>query len=141
MFTVKTVPDSDKIRAFVEKYHPKNAVVIGAGFIGLETAEQLHRLGLNVTICELQDQVLPPLDKNMASILEVHLKSKGWNLSLGDGLKSFTTKKEGDEELVTGVVLNSGIKVDCDLAILSIGVRPETQLAKVCLKSNLSLTL
>ncbi len=100
------------------------AVVIGAGFIGLEMAEQLIRLGKEVVLVELEDQVLPQMDPLMTKLVEDELRRNGVELVLGDGIARF----EEDERL--GAVLNSGRRIDADLAILSIGVRPETGLAR-----------
>jgi len=126
IFVVKTVPDTDKIKSFLQERKPKNAVVVGAGFIGLETAEALLHQKLEVTIVELVPQVLPPFDHDMAEIVQHHLQHSGINLMLNDGVKGFIKEKES----ATFVELNSGKKIPCDLVILSIGVRPEIKLAK-----------
>lgn len=125
IFIVKTVPDSDKIKAFMKKKHPTHALVVGAGFIGLEAAEALKNKGLDVTIIEMQSQVLPPFDPDMAVFVSRHLEEKGIELVLGDGIKSFhggTCAKEAE--------LQSGRRLPMDIAILSIGVRPELKLAQ-----------
>ena len=126
IFTIKTVPDSDAIKQFLASHPSKTAIVVGGGFIGLETAEALMNLGLNVTLVELTPQVLPAFDKDMASLMAEHLQEKGVEIILGDGVQAFHTK----DGLVHEIELSSGTRVPCDLAILSIGVRPELKLAK-----------
>ncbi len=125
VFTLKTVPDADLVRGWIERRGPKRAVVIGAGFIGLEAAEALKKRGLEVTIVEMLPQVLPPLDADAAVHVARHLQSHGLELILGDGLKAF----QGAPAVDT-VVLQSGRSVPADLVILSIGVRPELKLAR-----------
>ena len=125
IFSLWTIPDTDKIISFIEKEKPKRATVIGGGFIGIEMAENLHELGLEVSIVEMLDQVMAPLDFEMAQVVHQHLKSKEVNLHLGDGVKSFEYN-----DGITTVTLQSGNKVESDLVILSIGVRPNGELAK-----------
>ncbi|RMH04782.1 MAG: pyridine nucleotide-disulfide oxidoreductase [Nitrospirae bacterium] len=126
IFTVKTVPDSDAIRTFLLQHSPRRALVVGAGFIGLETAEALKRRGLDVTIVELVDQVLPSFDPDMAALVAMHLQEQGLKLVLGDGIRAFHTSNGMARE----AELTSGRRVPCDLVILSIGVRPELNLAR-----------
>jgi NADPH-dependent 2,4-dienoyl-CoA reductase/sulfur reductase-like enzyme/rhodanese-related sulfurtransferase len=126
IFTVKTVPDSDAIKQFLANHSSKQALVVGGGFIGLETAEALMNLGLKVTMVELAPQILPPFDPDMASLMATHLEEQGVNIIVGDGVKTFHVK----EGLAQEAELNSGVRVPCDLAILSIGVRAELKLAK-----------
>ncbi|RMD64194.1 pyridine nucleotide-disulfide oxidoreductase, partial [Candidatus Parcubacteria bacterium] len=125
IFTVKTVPDSDAIRDFLVRYAPRRAVVVGAGFIGLETAEALKRRGLDVTVVEQVDQVLPPFDQDMAALVALHVQEQGVQLVLGDGIRGF----HGSDGMAREVELVSGRRMPCDLVILSIGVRPELKLA------------
>ncbi len=125
IFSLWTIPDTDKIISFIEKEKPKRATIIGGGFIGIEMAENLHELGLEVSIVEMLDQVMAPLDFEMAQVVHQQLKSKDINLLLGDGVKSFEYANG-----VTTVTLQSGNTVDSDLVILSIGVRPNGELAK-----------
>jgi NADPH-dependent 2,4-dienoyl-CoA reductase/sulfur reductase-like enzyme/rhodanese-related sulfurtransferase len=125
IFTLWTIPDVDKIKDYVIKNNIKNAVVIGGGFIGIEMAENFHDLGIEVTIVEMLDQVMAPIDFEMASIVHHHMKEKGVNLILSDGVKSF--------EYVDGktnILLSSGKIVNADIVMLSIGVRPQSELAK-----------
>jgi NADPH-dependent 2,4-dienoyl-CoA reductase/sulfur reductase-like enzyme/rhodanese-related sulfurtransferase len=126
IFTLRNVADTDRIKSFVDQDHQAKAVVIGAGFIGLEMVEMLHHIGMDVSLVELAPQVLPPLDPEMAHMVEAELESKNIKLHLGNGLKGFVTK--GD--VATAVELNDGTKLPADLIILAIGVRPSTELAK-----------
>ncbi len=125
IFTLWNIPDVDKIKDFVDKKDIKKAAVIGGGFIGVEMAENLHDLGIEVTIIEMLDQVMAPIDFEMAQIVHQHMRNKNIDLQLGDGVKSFTDKN--DKTIVT---LQSGKEVEADLVMLSIGVRPQTGLAK-----------
>jgi len=120
--TLRTLQDMDAIREAA--FSAKTCVVIGAGFIGLEMAEQLVHLGKRVTLVELQSQVLPQLDPEMTRLVEDGLRDNGVNLLLGDSVSGF----EAGERLT--VSLGSGGKLEADLVVLSIGVRPESSLAK-----------
>lgn len=123
LFTLRNIPDTDNIKAYVDKESTKNAVVIGGGFIGIEMAENLVERGINVTLVEASNQVMAPLDEEMVSTVHEHLIDKGINLILSDGVKEFNNNGKT-------VVLNSGKNIETDLIILSIGVRPETTIAK-----------
>lgn len=125
IFTLWTVPDTDEIKKFIKQRNPKNAVVIGGGFIGLEVAENLHHAGINVTVAEAMDQVMAPLDYEMARLVQNNMISNGVNLILGDGVSKF--KNEND---VVSITLASGRVLSADMVILSIGVRPNSLLAK-----------
>ncbi|MCO5388512.1 FAD-dependent oxidoreductase [Desulfosporosinus sp.] len=122
---VRNVTDIDQIKKFMDEQKPQTAVVVGGGFIGLEMAENLHARGVDTTIIEMSDQVMAPLDYEMAAILHEHIFNKGINLILEDGVKSFAKKENG--ALIT---LQSGQEVQADLTILAIGVKPEIKLAK-----------
>lgn len=122
LFTLRNVPDTDKIKAFTDEKKPKKAAVIGGGFIGLEMAENLAALGIEVAIIEMGNQVMAPLDIEMASILHGHLRDNGVNLILEDGVDSF-------EQNGKAIRLKSGRSVETDMIILAIGVRPENKLA------------
>lgn len=126
VLTLRNMEDTDRIAAFLASVKPQRAVVIGAGFIGLEMAEQLHHRGLQVSVVELAPQVLPPLDPEMAAFIQEELTSRGISVHAGDGVKDFTL----DGDFVNAVVLNSGVTLPADVVILSIGVRPNTGLAK-----------
>ncbi len=125
VLTLRTVPDTDRIKAMVDEHGARSAVVVGGGFIGLEMAENLARRGLRVTVLEALDQVMPPLDPEMAAMVSDHLVEKGVALRLGDGVASF--RKQGEETVVTS---SAGAEVACDMVLLSVGVRPESRLAR-----------
>ena len=125
IMTLWTVPDTDKIKAYITEHSVKSAVVVGGGFIGLEMAENLHHLGLKVSVVEMLDQVMAPLDYEMAQLLHEHLVRQNVGLYLSDGVQSF----EESERDVT-ITLKSGKKLPTELVILSIGVRPNGELAK-----------
>lgn len=124
IFTLRSVESADQIKAAVDSGKIKKAAIIGAGLIGLEMAEAFSELGIEVTVVELQDQVLPQFSKEMADIVAEHLKEKGVNLILGDGIDHF----EGSGS-VEKVVTASGKEIDADLALLSIGVKANSKLA------------
>jgi len=126
IFTVKTVPDSDAIKTFLTRYSSHQAVVIGGGFIGLETAEALTNRGMRVTVVEKAPQILPPFDPDMGRLVAYHLQEKDVEIIVGDGIKGF--HQHG--ELAQEAELESGKRLPMDLAILSIGVRPELKLAR-----------
>lgn len=125
VFTLRNVPDTFAIKGFVDQERPKRAVVVGGGFIGLEIAENLHRRGVAVTVVELLNQVLGPIDYEMASQVHGHLREKGVELHLGDGIKAI----HHDQKYST-VELSSGERIETDMIVLGIGVRPEKELAK-----------
>lgn len=125
IFALRTIPDSRRIRAWIETRKARRAVVVGSGFIGLEMAENLERRGLEVCIVEQAAQVMPSLDPEMARPLEHRLAEEGVELVLGDGVASFTQRGDGLE-----VGTASGRRLDADLVVLGIGVRPETALAR-----------
>lgn len=126
IYTLWTVPDTDRIRKYIEEKRPKTAAVIGGGFIGLEMAENLNQLGIRTTVIEMQDQVMAPLDFEMAQLLHENMEMNGVRLLLGDGVESFSS---GRQEAVT-IALKSGKRITADLVLLSIGVRPNSELAK-----------
>ncbi len=125
IFTLRTVPDTDRIKEFVKQFPQGRAVVIGAGFIGLEMAENLHSLGMSVIIIERTEQVLPPLDFPIAAIAQKHIRATGVDLRLGTSVTGFA---EGYEKQLK-VILKDGEAIDADVVILSIGVRPDVELA------------
>lgn len=122
VFTLRNIPDTLAIKAYIDEKHPKTAVVVGGGYIGVETAENLKEAGLDVTIAELADHLIAPLDADMAADVHRYIKSKGIKLMLNNGIKAI----KGNT-----AVLNSG-EIPADMVLLSVGVRPETQLAKDC---------
>ncbi|MGX7393822.1 FAD-dependent oxidoreductase [Carnobacterium mobile] len=123
IFTLRSVPDVDGITEFIEQHQPKKAVVIGAGFIGLEMAESLVSRGLEVTIVEKAPHVLPPFDEEMAAYITKELKTHGVQLYTGLGATAF--EDEGKT-----VVLENGERLVSDLTLMSVGVSPESALAK-----------
>ena len=126
IFVVRTVPDSRHIRAWIDEKNAKSAVVVGGGFIGLEMAENLVHRGLSVTVVEMLDQVMPPLDPEMAKPVQQHLEKHGVKVALDDGVAGFIESWDGRISVNT----KSGAQHPGDIVILAIGVRPETALAK-----------
>lgn len=125
IFTLWTIPDTDAIKNYINEHQPKTAAVIGGGFIGLEMAENLHALGIKVSLIEMLDQVMTPLDYGMAQILHENIRANHVDLILKDGVKRFSQNQD-----LTTITLQSGKTVDADMVILSIGVRPNSTLAK-----------
>ncbi|MCL2320714.1 MAG: FAD-dependent oxidoreductase, partial [Oscillospiraceae bacterium] len=126
VFTLRNIPDTYRIKDYVNKTSAKSAVIIGGGAIGVEMAENLKNIGLEVTIVEMLDQVIAPLDYDMAQDVQNHLLFNGVNLILGNGLKSIE-----DNGKNLNITLNDGT-LSADMLIMSIGVRPESKLAKDC---------
>lgn len=124
IFTLRNVTDTDFIKQYVDQRKSGRAVVIGAGFIGLEMAENLHDLGMNVTVVEMGNQILAPVDFPIAAMAQQHIRSKGVDLRLSSAVTGF--EKEND---TLKVLLKDGNVLEADVVILSIGVRPDTRLA------------
>ncbi len=125
IFTLRNVADTDAIKKYIDTNKIAHAVVIGAGFIGLEMAENLHHIGCSISIVEMAPQVMTPIDYSMATMVHQHLNEKGVNLYLEETVTSFNKKSDGLE-----VIFKSGKILYADLVILSIGVRPDASLAK-----------
>lgn len=125
VFALRTIPDSVKIRAWIEHKKARRAVIVGAGFIGLEMAENLARRGIEVTLLEYDDQVMAPLDPEMAIFLERHLIEQGVQLQLNDAAAGFEQDPAGALRVKTA----SGQILDADMVILSIGVKPRSEIA------------
>jgi NADPH-dependent 2,4-dienoyl-CoA reductase/sulfur reductase-like enzyme/peroxiredoxin family protein/rhodanese-related sulfurtransferase/TusA-related sulfurtransferase len=125
IFTLRNVADTDRIKSYIEKNNVKRAIIAGAGFIGLEMAENLHKLGIQISIVEMAEQVMTPLDYSMASLVHQHLKTKNVEFFLKAGVTSFTKEEDG-----LTVTLQSGRVLKSDMVILSIGVRADSYLAK-----------
>ena len=123
IFTLRNLQDMDRIKAALDQ-NVRQAVVIGAGFIGLELVENLVKLGISTTLVELQDQVLPPFDKEMTTPLAAVLKARGVSLLLGDSAEAFEPSAEG-----VVVRLKSGRQLVAPVVVMGVGVRPENQLA------------
>lgn len=124
IFTLRNVEDTDRIKNYIDNNHVKDAVVVGGGFIGLEMAENLHDTGASVSIVEMTNQVMAPVDFSIASHVHRHLLDKGVKLYLEKGVEHFE-KSDGRIK----VFFNDGESIYADLVLLSIGVRPATQLA------------
>jgi len=122
IFTMRNVPDVDAVTGFILEHKPKKAVVIGAGFIGLEMAESLAHRGLEVTIVEKAPHVLPPFDEEMAAYLADELKANG--VTLYTGLAATAFQNEGKT-----IVLENGLTLESDITVMSVGVQPENSLA------------
>lgn len=124
IFTLRNIYDTDRIKEWVNSHSVKRAVVVGAGFIGLEMAENLHHLGIQVTVVEMADQVMTPVDFEIAATVHQHFKEKGVGLLLKEAVSSFCKTPNG-----LSIVLKSGRNLQADIVILSIGVRPDVRLA------------
>lgn len=124
IYTLRNMGDVDKIKAHLVDKKPHSAIVIGGGFVGIEMAENIKETGIDVTIIEALDQIMAPIDKEMAKMLEKHMMDNGVKLITEDGVDKF----QGEDNI--DVILKSGKKVSADVVILAIGVRAETKLAK-----------
>ena len=122
VFTLRNIPDTLKIKNYIDTAKPRSAVVIGGGYIGVEMAENLVEAGLKVAIVELADHLIAPLDFDMAADVHRYIKSKGVYLHLNNGVKAINGNT---------VVLQNG-EITADMIIMSVGVRPETAIAKEC---------
>jgi len=125
VLTLRSIPDMDAIIAAADAREKGHAVVVGGGFIGLETAENLMKRGLQVTLVEMADQVMTPIDRELAAIVQNHIRSHGVNLFLQEKVTAF-----GQEGERTRVILGSGRSLTADLVIMATGVRPESELAQ-----------
>ena len=121
VFTLRDIPDMDRIEKFMDEQQPKRAVVIGGGFIGMEMAEAFHRRGMQVTVVELSPHILPLLDHDLATHLENQTRRDDFNFKTGTGATAFTP---------AGVTLGDGSTLAADLILLSVGVKAEVELAK-----------
>lgn len=123
VFTVRNIPDTVAVKTYIEEHQAKKAVVAGGGFIGLEVAENLRDLGMDVTLVEMADQVIPSIDADMAAQVHGHMRQKGLHLLLGSALQKI-------EDTETGVSLTvNGEIIDADLLVMAIGVRPASEIA------------
>lgn len=125
IFTLRNVSDTDRIKAWIKGHEVKKAVVVGAGFIGLEMAENLHQAGIEVRVVEMANQVMTPVDFEIAAVVHQHFKVKGVGLLLQEAVSAFRKEVNGLK-----VELKSGKQLAADLVILSIGVRPDVRLAR-----------
>lgn len=123
VFTVRNIPDTVAVKTYIEEHQAKKAVVAGGGFIGLEVAENLRDLGMDVTLVEMAEQVIPSIDADMAAQVHGHMRQKGLHLLLGSALQKI-------EDTETGVSLTvNGEIIDADLLVMAIGVRPASEIA------------
>lgn len=125
IFNLRNIPDSDRIKQYIVQNRPESAVIVGGGFIGLEMAENLVIQGVRTTIIEKMEQVMPAMDYEMAGLLHAHLMEKGVDCILGDGIRSIA---ENNGRLA--VSTESNREIECDMAIMSVGIKPENQLAR-----------
>ena len=121
VFSVRNLSDADKIKDYIKNNNSKKAVVVGGGFIGVEMAENLCEMGLETTLVELAEQILAPVDSEVATFAQNTMKENGIELILSDGVKEFRENT---------IILNSGKEIAFDIVIMAIGVKPETKLAK-----------
>lgn len=121
VFSVRTLADADKIKNYIKEHNVQKAVVVGGGFIGIEMAENLVEYGISTTLIELSNQILAPVDKEIALIAQNTMLENGVNLVLSDGVKEFDKNQ---------IILNSDKRIDFDIVIMAIGVKPEINLAK-----------
>ena len=128
LFTLRNIPDTDRIIAWIEEKKAQNAVVVGGGYIGLEMAEQLERRGLKVSVAEALPQIMGPLDPEMSRLLQREMETNGIDFHLSDGVDCFDEPQEGAKAAT--VVLKSGTRLPADLVILGMGVKPEHGLAR-----------
>ena len=124
IFTLRNVADTDAVKSYMKEHVVRRAAIVGAGFIGLEMAENLHEAGVEVAIVEMADQVMTPVDYSMAAIVHQHLQQKDVRLYLKTAVSAFEKKENG-----ISVMFRSGEKIEVDMVILSIGVRPVVSLA------------
>jgi NADPH-dependent 2,4-dienoyl-CoA reductase/sulfur reductase-like enzyme/rhodanese-related sulfurtransferase len=129
-FTVRNIPDVERIMGWIKDCHACRAVVVGGGYIGLEMAEQLSRRGLSVAVVEALPQVMTPLDPEMAAWLHQELRANGVDLHLNDPVASFEEPRDGENARASVVVLKSGRRLPADTVVLGLGVRPEVELAR-----------
>lgn len=125
IFTLRTVEDTLKIKKYTDEYHPKSAVVVGGGFIGIETAENLRCLGMGVTIVEAADQLMAPFDRDMVSFIHAEIRKNGIHLMLDTMVEGFA-----DNDCGVDVRLKNTSTLHTDMVVMAIGVAPETALAE-----------
>ena len=135
VFTLRSIPDTDRIKAYVDEMKPRTAIVAGAGFIGLEMAENLVERGVVTTVVELSDQIMPPLDVEMAAAVETHVRAKGVEVLTETSVAGIEKEGEGFKVALSGK--EEGAR-EFDLVLLATGVKPETSLA---LSAELEMTL
>ena len=125
LFPLRTVEDTFRIKEFVDQHKPRSAVMVGGGFIGLEVAENLRELGMDVTLVQLSKQLMNPFDADMASLIHAEVRKHGVKLALGYSVEGFAQKDNGVD-----VLLEDQPSIHGDMVVLAIGVTPESSLAK-----------
>ena len=125
LFTLRTVEDTLRIRAYIDEHHPRSAVLAGGGFIGLELAENLRELGMDVTIVQKPMHLMTPFDADMAALIHGEMRRHGVKLALGHTVEGFAQRDGGMD-----VLLQAAAPLHADMVILAIGVTPDTALAK-----------
>ena len=123
VFTIRNIPDTLRLKEYVDYKKPKSAVVVGGGFIGIEIAENIRAVGIDVTIVEMSNQVIAPIDYDMAAEVHAHLRSKGVKLMLNSALEEI---EETENALYVTV---NGNKYETDMVVIAIGVKPESKMA------------
>lgn len=123
IFTLRTIPDMDQIQAYIDTHQPASVAIVGAGFIGLEMAENVRALGLDCTVINRSSHIMKIVDADMATMIQDHMEDKGVRFILDDGLASFSQNG-------TILHLNSGDSVHADMTILAVGIKPNTAIAK-----------
>ena len=126
LFTLRTVEDTFRIKEYIHTHHPKTAVLAGGGFIGLELAENLRELGMDVTIVQRPKQLMPPFDPDMAAFIHGEVRRNGVKLALGHTVEGFAETEDGVE-----VLLKDEVSLRADMVVLAIGVTPDTRLAEM----------
>ena len=125
LFTLRTVEDTFRIKEYINQYHPRSVVLAGGGFIGLELAENLRQIGMDVTIVQRPKQLMNPFDPDMAAFLHAEMRKHGIHLAMGYTVEGFEGKNGGVD-----VLLKDAAPIHADMVILAIGVTPESKLAK-----------
>lgn len=125
IFTLRTVEDTLKIKKYVNEHHPKSVVVVGGGFIGIEVAENMHDLSMDVTLVEAADQLMAPFDSDIAAFIHAEVRKNGVNLKLSHMVEGFADTENGID-----VKLKDADTLHADMVVMAIGVAPETTLAK-----------
>ena len=125
IFTLRTVEDTLRLKKYTDEHHPKSAVVVGGGFIGIEVAENLRELGIDVTLVEAADQLMAPFDRDMASFIHAEIRKNGIHLMLDTMVEGFADTDGGID-----VKLKNAPTLHTDMVVMAIGVAPETTLAK-----------
>jgi len=124
--TLQSIKDADFLRKVRDEGKTRKAVIVGGGLIGIETCEALHLAGIEITVVELLPQILTFLDWQLAKLVELHVRSKGANVIVDNGVAEFL----GQDGRLNGLKLANGTELECDLAVLAIGVSPNTRLAR-----------